>query len=72
MAMDPASAAEARERVAKWIEETRQVFGLLPDLMAGYRYLHGNDLTFLGTAFGDLHPNGVKMHHAEANLKIGF
>jgi len=35
MAMDPASAAEARERVAKWIEETRQVFGLLPDLMAG-------------------------------------
>ena len=35
MAMDPASAAEARERVAKWIEETRQVFGLLPELMAG-------------------------------------
>ena len=33
--MDPASAAEARERVAKWIEETRQVFGLLPELMAG-------------------------------------
>jgi hypothetical protein len=35
MAMDPTSAAEARERVAKWIEETRQIFALLPELMAG-------------------------------------
>jgi len=35
MAMDPTSAAEARERVAKWIEETRQIFGLLPELIAG-------------------------------------
>jgi len=35
MAMDPTSAAEARERVAKWIEETRQIFSLLPELMAG-------------------------------------
>jgi hypothetical protein len=33
--MDPISAAEARERVAKWIEEARQIFGLLPELMAG-------------------------------------
>ena len=33
--MDPTSAAEARERVAKWIEETRQIFSLLPELMAG-------------------------------------
>ena len=33
MAMDPTSAAEARERVAKWIEETRQIFSLLPELM---------------------------------------
>ena len=33
--MDPTSAAEARERVAKWIEETRQIFGLLPELIAG-------------------------------------
>ena len=33
MAMDPTSAAEARERVAKWIEETRQIFALLPELM---------------------------------------
>src|SRR5262245_25115943 len=35
MAMDPTSAAEARERVAKWIEETRQIFSLLPELIAG-------------------------------------
>ena len=34
MVMDPTSAAEARERVAKWIEETRQIFSLLPELMA--------------------------------------
>jgi hypothetical protein len=33
--MDPTSAAEARERVAKWIEETRQIFSLLPELIAG-------------------------------------
>lgn len=32
--MDPTSAAEARERVAKWIEETRQIFSLLPELIA--------------------------------------
>ena len=35
MVMDPTSAAEARERVAKWIEETRQIFSLLPELMTG-------------------------------------
>ena len=35
MVMDPTSAAEARERVAKWIEETRQIFALLPELIAG-------------------------------------
>ena len=35
MAMDPTSAAEARERIAEWIEETRQIFGLLPELIAG-------------------------------------
>jgi CRP-like cAMP-binding protein len=35
MVMDSTSAAEARERVAKWIEETRQIFSLLPELMAG-------------------------------------
>ena len=35
MAMDATSAAEARERVKKWIEETRQIFGLLPELLAG-------------------------------------
>jgi len=33
MVMDSTSAAEARERVAKWIEETRQIFSLLPELM---------------------------------------
>ena len=35
MVMDPTSAAEARERVAKWIEETRQIFSLLPELITG-------------------------------------
>jgi hypothetical protein len=35
MVMDSTSAAEARERVAKWIEETRQIFSLLPELFAG-------------------------------------
>ena len=35
MVMDPTSLAEARERVAKWIEETRQIFSLLPELIAG-------------------------------------
>jgi chromosome segregation ATPase len=32
--MDATSAAEARERVTKWIEETRQIFGLLPELLS--------------------------------------
>ncbi len=32
--MDPTMAAEARERVTKWIEETRQLFTLLPELLA--------------------------------------
>jgi hypothetical protein len=35
MVMDPTSAAEARARVTKWIEEARQLFALLPELMAG-------------------------------------
>jgi regulator of replication initiation timing len=35
MATDPTPAAEARERVAKWIEETRQIFALIPELIAG-------------------------------------
>src|SRR6266849_9091358 len=35
MVMDSTSAAEARERVAKWIEETRQIFSLLPEIIAG-------------------------------------
>ena len=32
--MDATVAAEARERVTKWIEETRQLFALLPELLA--------------------------------------
>lgn len=32
--MDATVAAEARERVTKWIEETRQLFSLLPELLA--------------------------------------
>ncbi len=31
--MDAAAAAEARERITKWIEETRQLFALLPGLL---------------------------------------
>lgn len=30
--MDAAGAAEARERVTKWIEETRQLLAVLPEL----------------------------------------
>jgi opacity protein-like surface antigen len=41
-------------------------------LLAGYRYVRGGDLLFLGTAFGDLRPDGVKMQSAEVNLKFGF
>ncbi|HEY7539996.1 MAG TPA: hypothetical protein VIF11_07645 [Methylomirabilota bacterium] len=40
--MDPTSAAEARERVAKWIEETRQIFSLLPELIAGDHHAGGS------------------------------
>src|SRR4030095_16785415 len=35
MVMDATSAAEARARITKWIEEARQIFALLPELMAG-------------------------------------
>lgn len=31
--MDAAGAAEARERVTRWIEQTRQLFTLLPELL---------------------------------------
>jgi hypothetical protein len=31
--MDALGVAEGRERVTKWIEETRQLFGVLPDLL---------------------------------------
>src|SRR2546430_11922324 len=31
--MDSAGAAEARERVTKWIEQTRQLFSVLPELL---------------------------------------
>jgi len=34
MVMDAASAAEARERVTKWIEEARQLVSLLPELLS--------------------------------------
>ena len=32
--MDATATTEARERVAKWIEETRHLFALLPELLA--------------------------------------
>src|SRR3989442_12521231 len=35
MVMDATSAAEAQERVTKWIEDTRQLFSLLPELLSG-------------------------------------
>ena len=41
-------------------------------VLAGYRYVHGNDLLFKGTAFGDLTPNGAKMHALDVNLKVNF
>ena len=49
-------------------------FRLAPraDLLAGYRYLHGGDLTFLGTAFGDLRPSGARIHSFEAALRVRF
>ncbi|HEX3703470.1 MAG TPA: porin family protein [Vicinamibacterales bacterium] len=39
-------------------------------VLVGYRYLHGNDLLFKGTAFGDLMPNGVKINAVEAGVRI--
>jgi uncharacterized coiled-coil DUF342 family protein len=33
--MDATQAAEARERLTKWIEETRQLLALLPELSQG-------------------------------------
>ncbi len=42
------------------------------DLLAGYRYLHGGNLTFLGTAFGDLRPTGARIHSLEGTLRIRF
>lgn len=42
------------------------------DLLLGYRYVRGSELLFLNTAFGDLRPDGVRMHNIEATLKIGF
>lgn len=47
-------------------------FGKHFGVLAGYRYVHGNDLLFKGTAFGDLTPNGAKLHCFDFNLKIGF
>src|SRR5437879_4386594 len=35
MVMDATSAAEARERIMKWIEDTRQIVNLLPELLSG-------------------------------------
>jgi len=31
--MDAPGAADARERVTKWIEQTRQLFSVLPELL---------------------------------------
>jgi opacity protein-like surface antigen len=46
--------------------------GSRAEAMVGYRYLRGGELLFLGTAFGDLRPDGAKTHHLEGGIKIGF
>lgn len=42
------------------------------DVLVGYRYLRGSELLFEGTEFGDLRPNGAKIHSLEAALKFNF
>lgn len=42
------------------------------DVLVGYRYLRGSELLFEGTEFGDLRPNGAKVHSLEAALKFNF
>jgi opacity protein-like surface antigen len=39
---------------------------------AGYRYVRGRDLLFVGTDFGDLRPDGATLHNAEANVRFRF
>ncbi len=41
-------------------------------LLLNYRYIHGNELLFKGTDFGDLRPNGTKNHVVEAAVRLGF
>ncbi len=41
-------------------------------LLVGYRYLHGGELLYVDTAFGDLRPDGVRTHHLEATVRIGL
>ena len=41
-------------------------------VLVGYRYLRGSELLFEGTAFGDLRPDGAKVHSVEAAFKLGF
>jgi opacity protein-like surface antigen len=41
-------------------------------LLVNYRYIHGNELLFKGTDFGDLRPNGTKNHVAEVAIRLGF
>jgi opacity protein-like surface antigen len=42
------------------------------EVQVGYRYLRGSELLFLGTEFGDLRPDGVRTHHLEGSVKVGF
>ena len=42
------------------------------DVLVGYRYLRGSELLFEGTEFGDLRPDGAKVHSLEAALKFNF
>jgi opacity protein-like surface antigen len=41
-------------------------------IIAGYRYLHGGDLLFKNTGFGDLTPNGVKINAVEGGVRVTF
>jgi opacity protein-like surface antigen len=42
------------------------------DVFLGYRYFHGNTITFSDTIFGTLKPNGAKLHNIEAGLRFLF
>jgi opacity protein-like surface antigen len=38
----------------------------------GYRFFHGDVLTFSAVPFGTFHPNGANMHSIEAGFRFGL